>query len=161
MYSVCKTIVPDTFHVFLSQWGRWLIWPFTAPQCLVSTLLVSAMSRCFSPLPLTTNPILAMTHLDDLNDSHIEESEVVSATRYQGVISLSQSSASITLVWPWFNPSRCLSLSWPFDRNGLTVFLESHTKTTATPWYRHYLSSSQCCHAIISLVFCIWESTNS
>jgi len=41
------------------------------------------MSSCFSPLPFTTNPILAMTHLDDLDDPHIEESKVVSATQYQ------------------------------------------------------------------------------
>ena len=102
------------------------------------------MSGCFSPLPLTTNP----THLDDLNDSHIEESEVVSATQYQDDFPLavfSLNHISLAMIQP-------KSFSWPFDGNGLTNFPESHTKDTAILWYRHYLSSSQCCHAIISLV---------
>jgi len=69
------------------------------------------MSGCFSPLPLTTNPILAMTHLDDLNDSHIEESEVVSATQYQDDFPLavfSLNHISLAMIQP---KSLSLSLS--------------------------------------------------
>jgi len=68
------------------------------------------MSGCFSPLPLTTNP----THLDDLNDSHIEESEVVSATQYQDDFSLvvfSLNHISLAMIQPKsFSPSLPLSL---------------------------------------------------
>ena len=63
------------------------------------------MSGCFSPLLLTTNP----THLDDLNDSHIEESEVVSATQYQDDFSLvvfSLNHISLAMIQPKsFSPS--------------------------------------------------------
>ena len=91
------------------------------------------MSGCFSPLPLTTNP----THLDDLNDSHIEESEVVSATQYQDDFPLAVFSLNHIILAMIQPKSFSLSLSRHFDGNGLTVFPESHTKDTAILWYRH------------------------
>ena len=47
-----------------------------------------------------------------------------------------------------------LSLSWPYDNHGLTIFPESHTKNPAIWWYGHNLSLSLYvwCHVIISLV---------
>ena len=44
------------------------------------------------------------------------------------MISLSQSSASITLVWPWFNPSRSLSLSPLTGMDWLSF--QNHTQKT-------------------------------
>ena len=52
-----------------------------------------------------------MTHLDDLNDSHIEESEVVSATQYQDDFPLavfSLNHISLAMIQP---KSLSLSLS--------------------------------------------------